>query len=400
MTATTEQGSSVAELDLDPFSHEFLSDPYPFHEQIREAGAVVRLSHYGIWATARHGEVFTALTDPETFCSGAGVGLADFRKEKPWRPASLLLEADPPNHTQVRDVMSSVLSPRAIRTLRETFAAKADELVDQLMARGRFDAVHDLADVFPLQVFPEAIGLPQEGRENLMPYGNMAFNGFGPRNDLFDAAMADAAHVTEWIMACCRRENLAPGGLGQDVWAAADRGQITEEQAPLLVRSLLSAGVDTTVYGLGNALIALASHPQEWAKVHKKPALAKMAFEEAIRFESPVQTFFRTTTREVDLGGVRLGEGEKLLLFLGAANRDPRKWEDPARLDINRKAAGHVGFGFGIHGCVGQQMARLEGDVVLTALAKRARKLELTGDPSLRLNNTLRGFSSAPVEVG
>jgi len=400
MTATTDHVPSVAEFDFDPFSHEFLSDPYPFHEQIREGGPVVRLRHYDIWATARHEQVFAALTDPETYCSGAGVGLTDFRKEKPWRPPSLLLEADPPNHTQVRDVMSTVLSSRAIRALRETFTAKADELVDQLVARGRFDAVRDLADVFPLRVFPDAIGLPEEGRENLMPYGNMAFNGFGPRNDLFDAAMADAARVTEWIMFCCRRENLAPGGLGRDVWAAVDRGEITDQQAPLLVRSLLSAGVDTTVYGLGNALVALASHPDEWAKVREKPALAKLAFEEAIRFESPVQTFFRTTTRDVDLGGVRLGEGEKILLFLGAANRDPHKWEDPARFDVTRKAAGHVGFGFGIHGCVGQQMARLEGDVVLTALAKRARTLELTAEPSLKLNNTLRGFSSAPVEVG
>lgn len=399
MSAVTEHGSAVAELDLDPFSQEFLSDPYPFHQQIREAGPVVWLSHYGIWATARHEEVFSALTDPETFCSGAGVGLADFRKEKPWRPPSLLLEADPPDHTQVRNVMDAVLSPRAIRGLRETFARKAEDLVDQLVAHGRFDAVRDLADVFPLRVFPDAVGLPQEGRENLMPYGNMAFNAFGPHNDLFHQAMADAEHVTEWIMASCRRENLAPGGLGQEVWSVADRGEITEDQAPLLVRSLLSAGVDTTVYGLGNALIALAAHPQEWAKVHEKPGLAKMAFEEAIRFESPVQTFFRTTTRDVELGGIRLGEGQKILLFLGAANRDPRRWEQPDRFDVGRKAAGHVGFGFGIHGCVGQQMARLEGDVVLTTLAKRAQRLRLVAEPQLKLNNTLRGFGSAPVEV-
>ena len=115
MTATTDHVPSVAEFDFDPFSHEFLSDPYPFHEQIREGGPVVRLRHYDIWATARHEQVFAALTDPETYCSGAGVGLTDFRKEKPWRPPSLLLEADPPNHTQVRDVMSTVLSSRAIR---------------------------------------------------------------------------------------------------------------------------------------------------------------------------------------------------------------------------------------------------------------------------------------------
>ncbi|MFC0550839.1 cytochrome P450 [Planotetraspora thailandica] len=386
-------------LDDDPFSDDFLADPYPRHERIRDAGPVVRLSRYGIWASARHEQVFAALTDWRTFSSASGVGLADFRKEKPWRVPSLLLEADPPGHTQVREVMAQVLSPRRVRGLRERFAPVADELVSDLVERGSFDAVRDLAEVFPLRVFPDAVGLPEEGREHLLRYGDMAFNGFGPRNDLFGRAMADAEQVQAWITAACRRENLAAGGLGRDIWAFADTGTITQEQAAMLVRSLLSAGVDTTVYAIGNALAALTAHPGQWARLHDDPTLAKHAFEEAIRYESPVQTFFRTTTRTTDLGGVWIGPGEKILLFLGAANRDPRKWENPHTLEITRRAAGHVGFGMGVHGCVGQQIARLEGDVVLSALAERAATLTPTAAPVLRPNNTLRGFSSAPIQV-
>jgi len=170
---------------VDPFSREFLTDPYPFHAALREAGPVVWLERYGIWAMARHEEVRACLMDWETFCSSAGVGLSDFRKETPWRPPSLILEADPPLHTRTRAVLTRILSAAAMKRLWTTFQRDAVELVDRLVERGTFDAVRDLAEVYPLGVFPDAVGLEAEGRENLLPYGNMAFNAFGPRNDLF-----------------------------------------------------------------------------------------------------------------------------------------------------------------------------------------------------------------------
>src|SRR5262249_19575820 len=156
-------------------------------------------------------------------------------------------------------------------------------------------------------------------------------------------------------------------------------------------RSLLSAGLDTTVYGLGNALFALATHPDAWAQLRDQPELARHAFEESLRLESTVQTFFRTTTTATELGGVELPADAKILLFLGAANRDPRRWERPDQFDITRKPTGHVAFGYGIHSCVGQMIARLEGEIVLKALAERVERLELAAPPVRRLNNTLRG---------
>jgi cytochrome P450 len=384
---------------LDPFSTEFLGDPYPFHQELREAGPVVWLESYQCWAMARYDEVHATLNDWQTYCSSAGAGLSNFRTETPWRPPSIILEADPPLHTRTRSVLTRILSPAALKTLRAAFEREAEALVERLVERGRFDAVKDLAEAYPLKVFPDALGLAPEGRENLLPYGNMVFNAFGPRNRLFDEAMANADAVRGWIMAQCARPALAPEGFGAQIYAAVDSGELAAGEAPLLVRSFLSAGIDTTVNGLAAALYCFARHPEQWRALRGNPSLVRQAVEEAIRFESPVQTFFRTTTREVEVGGVRLGDNDKILLFLAAANRDPRKWERPDEFDVTRRAAGHVGFGAGIHGCVGQAVARLEGELVLAALARRVAAIEVDGEPVRRFNNTLRGLARLPVRV-
>ena len=151
--------------------------------------------------------------------------------------------------------------------------------------------------------------------------------------------------------------------------------------------------------GLGAALLCLATHPEQFQALRANPALARAAFEEAIRFETPVQTFFRTTTRPAEIGGAVLDEGRKVLVFMGAANRDPRRWERPNEYDVARPVAGHVGWGVGIHACVGMALARLEGECVLTALAQQAGSLELAGEPVRRCNNTLRGLASLPLRV-
>jgi len=385
--------------EIDPFSPAFLHDPYPHHQSLREAGPVVWLAHYRIWAMARHQEVRDALTDWQTYCSGAGVGLSDFRKEPPWRPPSIILEADPPLHTRTRAVLTRILSPAAISVLRTTFEREAEALVERLIDKREFDGIADLAEAFPLKVFPNAVGIADEGRENLMRYGNMVFNSFGPRNDLLERAMENAGPVRDWIMSKCSRGALAPDGLGMQIFQAVDSGALMEAEAGMLVRSFLSAGIDTTVFGLGNALYCFARYPEQWTALRKNPALNRLAFEEVLRFEAPVQTFFRTTTKDVEVANVRLGEGEKVLLFLAAANRDPRRWERPDQFDIRRRASGHMTFGTGIHGCVGQAVARLEGEALLGALAKRVTAFELIGEPTRRLNNTLRGFDTLPLRL-
>src|SRR3954462_148919 len=389
----------IPHFDFDPFSTEFFADPFPTHEKLREAGPVVYLDKWGVYGVARYEQVHAVLNDPQTFCSNRGVGLSDFAKEKPWRPQSLILEADPPAHTRTRSVLNQVLSATALKPLRAHFTALAEQKVDELLARETFDAIADLAESYPLSVFPDAMGLKQEGRENLLPYASLVFNAFGPPNQLRQDAIARSAPHQAYVAAQCQRDNLAPGGFGPCIHARADAGEITHEEAPLLVRSLLSAGIDTTVNGIGAAVYCLARFPQQFAKLRSDPTLARNAFEEAVRFESPVQTFFRTTTREVEIGGARIGEGEKILMFLAAANRDPRRWDNPDQYDVTRRTSGHVGYGSGIHMCVGQLVARLEGESVLAALAKRVATIEITGPATRRFNNTLRGLESLPITI-
>jgi cytochrome P450 len=390
---------NVASVDVDPFSREFFADPYPSHEMIREAGPVVWLSRYSIAAAARYEQVRQALLDWETFSSARGVGMADFVRHGRWRLPSIVLEADPPQHTRSRQALNKALSLAVMRKLQDRFEQVAAQMIDALVAKGEIDACVELAEAFPLQVFPDAIGMRPSNRDHLLPYGDMVFNSFGPTNELFQAAATRAKEAFRWVENEALREQLSPDGFGMVLYRCADAGEITHDEAQKLVRSILTAGVDTTVNGIGASVYCMARHPDQWQKLRANLKLARAAFEEAVRFESPVQTFFRTTTRATELGGVPLEADRKILLFLGAANRDPRKWEKPDSFDIERTTYGHVGFGAGIHMCVGQLLARLEGEVVLKALAERVASIQILAQPTRRFNNTLRGLEHLPVRL-
>lgn len=393
----------AAVVDIDPFANEFFANPYPQHEIMREAGAVVWLDRYHIAASARYAEVkqaLQALQDWKTFSSARGVGMADFERHGRFRLPSLILEADPPQHTRSRAALTKALSNAVMRSIRERFTEVADDMVSALAKRGEFDGCTELAEAFPLRVFPDAIGMRPENRHHLLPYGDMVFNSFGPANQLFQNSALRAKEVFPWVEAEALREHLSPDGFGMILYQCADAGELEIDEAHKLVRSMLTAGVDTTVNGIGASLYCLARFPAQWEKLRADPErMARAAFEEAIRFESPVQTFFRTTATATVLGGVSLPKDRKILLFLGAANRDPRQWREPDTYDIERRVIGHVGFGAGVHVCVGQLLARLEGEVVLQALARRVASIELAGEPARRYNNTLRGLASMPLRV-
>ncbi|MEZ5190424.1 MAG: cytochrome P450 [Schumannella sp.] len=278
----------------------------------------------------------------------------------------------------------------ALRAQFEVFVA---ELVESVLERGSVDGVCDIAEVLPIRVFGDAVGIPREGRaENLLPHGAMNFSTFGPRDARYEEYFRKGEKTHEWVMNNCARENLVPGGLGSQIWELADAGEITADQAALLVRALLSAGLDSTVIAIGNVLRECLRYPEEWARVVERPDLAKFAIDETLRHESPFQSFFRTTSREVGIAGLTLPAETKVLLFIGSANRDRERWGDDADLfDVGRQAGGHLAFGMGIHQCVGQPISRLEMDVLFTELARRKVTFEQTGDPVPYLHNTLKG---------
>jgi hypothetical protein len=366
---------------------------------LRQAGPVVYLTKYGVFGMARFPEVQAALKDSTIYCSGQGVGLSDFAKETPWRPPSLLLETDRPAHDVPRGIVNKIVSLSTLRELRPQWAKVAADLVDEVAAKGQFDAVAELAEVFPLRVFPDAIGLRREGREHLLAYAAVTFNAFGPRNAIFQATNDAAVEAIKWVNESCRRTHLGAQGWGMAVHQAAERGECTETEAERLVRSFLSAGVDTTINGIGNMLLAFATFPDAWDVLRASPELVKQAVEEALRWDSTVQTFFRTTTCATEMAGASIPQGSKVLLFLAAANRDPDRWQDPETFDIARKPIGHVAFGIGVHQCLGQMVARLEMELVLAELVKRFKSIRLGGSPRRRLNNTLHSLSSLPVVV-
>ncbi|GHH17867.1 cytochrome P450 [Amycolatopsis oliviviridis] len=396
--------SSLPVIDLDPFGTEVLTDPYPLEHALLDAGPLSYLSAHDIYAVARYDAVYAALRNWQGFQSGAGVGLSNFRTEKPWRQLSIVVEADPPHHDAPRRVLANLLGPRAQRRLRDEWMAKAHKMVGQVLdgtpgGTVEFDAVTAIAEKFPPRAVGDALGLPEEGRENLLPFSDFLLNAFGPRNELVAAGAPHAKFLTTWVMEHCQRDALTEDGLGGQIWAAADRGEITHEQAPGVVRSLFAAGFNTTVHALAAVMHALVTHPEQWARLRAQPSLARIAFDEAVRWASPVQTFFRTAVGDVPVGDHVVPDGAKVLMFLGAANRDPRRWTDPERFDLSRDPSGHVGFGFGLHQCVGQNLARLEAECLITALAERVETLELAAPGERRLNNTLRAWHSIPVRA-
>ncbi|WP_298251917.1 cytochrome P450 [uncultured Arthrobacter sp.] len=384
----------------DPYAPGHLADPYPLFEQMRQAGPVVLMKEHSLHAATRFEECRSILEDHDTFISGAGAGPKNLHYEPSWR-AQGIMESDPPIHTEMRRSLAGVISPRGVRSLRPAFEEYATELVDELLERRSFDLVKDMAEVFPLRVFGDAVGIPREGRaENLPALGAANFSTFGPDTELARQHFDAGAGKNDWAMANTARENLSPGSLGAQIWEHADRGEISTDQAALLVRAMLSAGLDTTIFSLGATLMSLVGNPGEYAKVHENQKLVKFAVDEAFRFESPFQSFYRTTSTDTVLGGVELPAGTKVAVFVGSANRDRERWgPDADRYDIGRQAGGHLAFGMGIHQCVGQPLSRLEMDVLLTEFARRVRSVELTSPPEQFLHTALRGWSSIPVVV-
>lgn len=386
--------------DVDPYDELVLTNERKFFIELLAKGPFAYLPKYGMLVCGQYGVTREVFSDHERFVSSRGVGLSDFKLEEPWRPPSIVLEVDPPYHTKTRRVIMRALSPKVVRDLQKAFNRDAEQLLDEVLAFGEIEAVRALAEVFPTRVFPKAVGIKAPDRRKLIDYGAMVFNAIGPDNNLRQKSMGNAADIVPWINAQCARESLTDDGIGAAIYKSADEGQISEDEAGMLVRSLLSAGVDTTVTGIGNAIWCFANHPGELEKLKQDPdGLALSAFEETLRYTSPVQAFCRTAGRDTEVAGVKIEEGTKILCVLGAANIDPDKWENPERFDITRNAMGHLALGAGIHSCVGQNIARAEGQAVIRAIGRKVKTIEMNGVVRWRPNNAIHGLERLPVRL-
>ena len=245
-------------VDFDWFSPEVCRDPQFYDGLIREAAPVVYSPQYDVWATGRHAQIELMMRDWKTFSSTR----PPF--EEIGQPM-ILLSDDPPDHQRVRTVISKGMSAAVLRRWQEDFAAAAERLVLSLLDApgGIIDGHTDLAKKYVLDVFPDAIGLGDTNREMLIKFGHAQFNMFGPKNDIYQASMEAAVEVFGWVERNCKRDAVQPGGVCMAMYEAADAGAVSQEEAEILVRTLYSAGSDTTIYSLGNTLRALAENPAQ-----------------------------------------------------------------------------------------------------------------------------------------
>lgn len=382
--------------DLDLFSPESVRNAREVDDMIREMAPAVKLSRENITLIGRFEHVRAGLADWKSFSSTS----------RPWHdPTSprpeILLTDDPPRHTDVRQVIGKALSKRNMKRWAERFQADAKTLVDELLDSGNtvIDATHDIGRPYVYKALPDVIGLPEEGREHMEPFGHMVWATLGPINELFEEAMEPAEVVGSWIEAATQRDQLSEGSLGMAMFEAADEGAITEEDALLLVQTLVAASADTTVMTLANTIRAFSLFPDQYDLVRADPSLALKAFDESLRWDSPSRLAGRIATTNFEFDGITIPAGERVGLMFAAANRDPRKWDDPERFDVSRNLAGQLGWGYGVHLCVGRQLALLEAEAILQELAKRIKKFEPAGDVEPWMTTIGHGPASVPVTI-
>jgi cytochrome P450 len=372
---------------VDLWADEVLADPFPAFAGLRSAGPVVWLERHGVAAFPRFTEVRAALADWRRFSSARGVGvderMNEYMGENP-------IASDPPAHDAYRRPLVDQLSPTALVGTEPGIAVLARRFADAAVRRPSFDAVADLARPYSLTVVADLVGLPPDDRDAYPALAERAFNVFGPGGDRTTDGFLAAGELIQKAFAAAEPGGLVPGGRGE---------ALCRQGMPALLVPYTWPGIDTTVNALASAVLLFARHPEQWDILRADRSLIPAAFNEVLRLHSPVQFFTRSVTEDTAVAGVPLGAGTRVLLMYGSANRDELRFPDPDVFDIRRDASGHLGFGRGVHLCVGIHLARLEAHALLAALADRVARFELTGDPHWTLNNTLHGLGELPVRA-
>ncbi len=389
---TTMTGIPLYECDL--FSDEAILDPYPHYAALREAGPIVLSTAHEVYAVPRYEAARAALAASDILVSGYGTGLNELVNTV---AGENTLNSDGALHEHLRKVLSRDLAPKSLREITAGVQAQADALVDGLLSRRSFDAVADLAHALPLKVVPDLIGWPTEGRSRLLPFAAAAFDGFGP-NDRAIQALPAVGEMFEYVAELAQSRSLAPGSMGANILAAEDAGEISSAQCPMLLADLLAPSLDTTISAISSAVLLFATFPDQWRLVRENPELIPAAVNEVVRLESPVRLFSRFAVQDWTFDGFTVPGGSRALVMYGAANRDERRYPDPDSFDVTRDNADHLGFGYGVHGCVGQGLARLEVHSLLRSLASRVASFE-AGEPTWQVNNIVRSLSSLPVTI-
>jgi cytochrome P450 len=389
---------------FDPSDPHFLADPYPIYAKLRaEAevhqhdglGQAVAVSYRACSAVLRSPALQRVWTDKEPAGELAAFNLLH---------RNSMLETSPPRHTRLRRLVAAAFNRGHTERLRPTVQAVADRLVaslaDEIADTGTADLLHRLAGPLPIEVIAELLGVPGDDRHLLQPWSNaivkMYEYGVAPAARL--AAERAAAEFVEYLRSLVAVRRRKPGeDLISDLVAVTDGGVLSPDELVGTAALLLMAGHEATVNVLGNGMLGMLTSRRQWQRLIDDPGLLPTAVEELIRYDAPLQIFERTAVVDVEIAGWRIAAGQKIAALLGAAARDPAVFTDPDHLDIGRQPNPHLGFGMGIHYCLGAPLARVEIQAALLALTRQLPGLRLAGEPVRRPEFAIRGLHTLPV---
>jgi hypothetical protein len=391
-------------MHFDPFSVEFQTDPYPTYARLRQAAPVFWHAPTHLWYFSLYEDVSILLRDRRL-----GRSLRHLRPEPAPPPHlapfqrlsdSSMFDMEPPDHTRLRRLVSSVFTPRRVEALRPKIEAAAEGLLDQALAKGTFDLLEDYAIPLPVMVIADLLGVPETDRPRLRPWSNAIVAMYElEHTPAQEAAAIQAAsefwEYLRWLAAERRRQPQDDLVSALAAVTDAETGaQLSESELIATCILLLNAGHEATVNGLGNGMLALFHHPAQLERLQDDPtpALIRTAVEEMLRFDTPVQLFKRWVLEDLEYKGQFFKPGEQIALFFGSANRDPAQFERPAELQIDRRDNPHISFGAGIHFCLGAPLARLELNVALSRLFQRGHRLRLVEEPNWRQSFVIRGL--------
>lgn len=382
--------------DVDFYSDEFILDPYPHYAKMRALGPVVWLPQNNVFALARYAEVTKALRSPKLFISSKGLSLS--QKVNDLLVGSTL-NSDPPEHDLTRSITAAPLLPGALRMIEDRIRAAADGLVAHLVTRGQFDAIADLAQHLPVTIVAELVGLPDAGQEKMLQWASATFNLFGSENQRTRDAFEDLKDLRAFLDKYGTPEQLKPGGWAARIFEVGPERGLSYESCAQLMRDYINPSLDTTISATGQAIRLFAENTDQWQLIRNDASLIPNAVEEVVRFSSPIRAFSRFVVQDTELAGTLLPKGARVLAIYASANRDERKFPNPDSFDIRRDVHDHVGFGTGIHMCMGMHLAKLEIISLLESLRRRVERFELAGAPVIAMNNTIRAYQSLPVRV-
>lgn len=396
-----------------------IADPYPFYAHLREEAPVHHVAALDLWVVTRHDDVVAVLRDPKRFSSDLG-GLAKGMRVNPFNPAMkiprspaalvaqtpwlrVLLTSDPPEHTVLRRKVSRAFTPRVMAGWEPRIRAIAASLVDELVAATHSggpqvaDLIATVASPLPTTVIAEIMGIPSERHADFKRWSDNLVNGLvagGSRARMMSSTVA----ISAFFWRIVRQRRRRPGTDLVSILVGGERAdRLNSIELVLFCILLLVAGNETTTNLVANAVVALFEHPEVLRRLEADPELAAAVIEETMRYDSPGQGLIRVTTTDVTLSDVTIPAGSNVLPMIGSANRDPARWDDPDAFQLDRGSGDHLGFGTGIHFCIGSALARVEGTAALQAMFRRVRDLAPAGEPQRITSPVLRGLRTLPV---